>query len=88
MVAESIHKKHVVGIPYIHCLSHRLKKGSWYSVNVFSTAANKLGKICAAMQRMNEQVIDKSRTDVSFVKFLLVAAASVLGTQAIVLIKD
>lgn len=69
MVAESDRKKRVVGIPYIHCVSHRLKKvGSRYGVNVVFTAANKLGKICAAVQRKNERVKDKKRTDICFVK--------------------
>uniref|UniRef100_A0A131YYX2 Tick transposon n=1 Tax=Rhipicephalus appendiculatus TaxID=34631 RepID=A0A131YYX2_RHIAP len=44
MVAESTSNKRVVGIPYIHCVSHRLKKvGGRCGVNVVCTAANKLG---------------------------------------------
>lgn len=47
-------KKCVVGISYIYCASRKLNKvGTRYGVNVF-TAADKLGKICAAVPRKNE----------------------------------
>lgn len=60
-----------MAIPYIHSVSHRLKKvASRYDVNVVFTATNKLGKICAALQRKNEQVKGKKRTGICPVKHI------------------
>lgn len=38
-----------------------------YGVNVVSTAAIKLGKMCVVVLRNNKLVIDKKQTDICFV---------------------
>lgn len=72
VVADSNNnEKGIVSILYIQSVSHRLKK-VWCScgVNVF-TAANKLGKMCAAVYStypQNEQLQGKKWTDICQVK--------------------
>ena len=45
-------KKKCVAIPYAHKIAHNLKKvGSRYGLNVVFSAPNKLGKICAKLDR-------------------------------------
>lgn len=69
IVIESIRNKRIVGIPQIHFLPHRLKKvEGTYGVHDVFTAASKPHKLCASMQKKNEQ--DTRWTDICFVSHL------------------